>query len=67
MTQSQFLNEIRQRMLQTGSYNVPLMELERCWVKQFDADETRAADFIGWCKRNRWQATIKNSVVEIRR
>jgi len=60
-------DEVRQRMLQIGSCNVPLAELERRWTKRFDRDLTAAEDFMGWCKRCGWRARIKDGAVEARR
>jgi hypothetical protein len=60
-------DEGRQRMLQNGAYNVPLLEIERRWLRQFDRDLTAAEDFIGWCKRCGWRATLKERIVEVRR
>jgi hypothetical protein len=64
---SELYEEVRQRMMLNGAYNVPLLEIERRWDHQFDRDATAVEDFIGWCKRSGWRATIKDRLVEARR
>ena len=58
---------VQQRIAQNGSTNVTLRDLELGWRNRIDRDATLAEDFILWCKRSGWRATVRDGVVEVRR
>ena len=60
-------NDVRQRMLQTGSYNVPQRDIELHWRKMLHSYDTKVEDFAAWAKRCGWRATLRDGVVEVRR